>query len=194
MYCLKGKKKWVSNVKKLLYDYRFNYVFGNQTVVNEVVFSSMFKQRIIDCFLQEWYTSKSNSSMLTLYHHLRDRFEYENYLDIVPFDLRYFLLRLRVSSHSLGIQTERYGNDRLPRNERICVYCDLNDIDDELHLLLKCPCLNNLRHTFIPRYHYNRISMFKRIELLKSENRNVLIKLCKFIKLAFKHRNSLISR
>ena len=36
--------------------------------------------------------------------------------------------------------------------------------------------------------------MFKLIELLKSENRYVLIKLCKFIKLAFNHRNSLISR
>ena len=59
--------------------------------------------------------------MLTLYHHVKERFEYENYLDIVPFDLGYFLLRLRVSSHSLRIQTGRYGIDRLPRNERICV-------------------------------------------------------------------------
>ena len=89
---------------------------------------------------------------------------------------QYFLLRLRVSSHSLRIQTGRYGNDRLPRNERICVDSDLNDIDDELHLLLKFPC-------FIPRYYYNRISIFKLIDLLKSENRNALIKLCKVIKL-----------
>jgi len=51
----------------------------------------MFKQRILDCFLQEWCTSKSNSTMLTLHHHVKDRFEYENYLDILPFDLRYFI-------------------------------------------------------------------------------------------------------
>jgi len=63
--------------------------FDNQTVANEVVCLSMFKQRIIDCFFQEWYTSKSNSSMLTLYHHVKDRFEYEHYLDSGPFDLRY---------------------------------------------------------------------------------------------------------
>jgi len=86
--CSKGKKNWVSIVKKLLYDYGFIIVFDNQAVVNEVVFLSMFKQRILDCFLQEWYTSKSNSSMLTLYRRVKDRFEYENYLDIVPFDLR----------------------------------------------------------------------------------------------------------
>ena len=102
-----------------------------------------------------------------------------------------FNLRLRVSSHSLRIQTGRYGNDGLPRNERICVYCDLNDIDDELHLLLNYHCLTNSSHISIPRYYYYRNSMFKLIELLKSENRNVL---CKFIKLAFNHRNSLISR
>mgnify|MGYP000398046175 FL=1 len=36
--------------------------------------------------------------------------------------------------------------------------------------------------------------MFKLIELLKSESRNVPFKLCKSIKLAFNHRNSLISR
>ena len=103
------------------------------------------------------------------------------------------MINTRVSSHSLRIQTGRYGNDRLPRNERIYVYCDLNDNDDELHLILKCPYLNNLRQTFISRYYYNRISMFKLIELLKSENRYVLIKLCKFIKLPFNHRNSLIN-
>jgi len=50
----------------------------------------MFKQRLIDCFLQKWYTSKCNSCMLTLYHQVKDRFEYENYLVIVSFDLRCF--------------------------------------------------------------------------------------------------------
>ena len=60
-------------------------------------------------------------------------------------------------------------------NGRICDYCDLNDIDDELHLLFKCPCLNGLRQPFITRYYYNRISMFSFLELLKSENRNVNI-------------------
>jgi len=37
----------------------------------------------------------------------------------------------------------------LPRKKRICVYCDLNDIDDKLNLLLKCSCLNDLRQTVI---------------------------------------------
>ena len=61
-----------------------------------------------------------------------------------------------------------------------------NDSDDELYLLLKCPWLHNLRQTVIPKYYYSIISMFKPIELLKSENKNGLTKLCIFIKLAIK--------
>ena len=53
--CLKGKKNWVSIVKKLPYDYGFNYVFDNQTVVNEVVFLSMFKQRILIIIINHIY-------------------------------------------------------------------------------------------------------------------------------------------
>jgi len=49
-----------------------------------------------------------------------------------------------------------------------------------MHILLKCPCLNDLndlRQNFISRHNYNIIRMFKPVEWLKSENRNVLIKL-----------------
>ena len=49
--------------------------------------------------------------------------------------------------------------------------------NDELHCLSKRPCLYDLRQT---RYHYNKVSMFKLIKLVKSENENVLIKLSKF--------------
>jgi len=38
----------LSIVNKLLYDYGFNYVFDNQSFVNEVAFLSMFKQNYLD--------------------------------------------------------------------------------------------------------------------------------------------------
>ena len=44
-------------------------------------------------------------------------------------------IKTETDSHSLRIHTGRYGNDRLPRNELIRVYCKLNDIDDELNIL-----------------------------------------------------------
>jgi len=71
--------------------------------------------------------------MLTLYHQVKNRFEYENNLDIVPFDLRYFYQDLechRIHSEFKHDVMEMIGYHV---NERICVYCDLYDIDDELH-------------------------------------------------------------
>jgi len=51
--CLLGHTNWVSNVKTLLHDYGFSNVF---TTVNSDVlqaFPLLFKQRVIDCFVQE---------------------------------------------------------------------------------------------------------------------------------------------
>lgn len=189
--CLNGKKNWVSSVKKLLYDYGFNYVFDNQVELNTDLFINLFRQRIIDCFLQGWYNTKANSPVLNLYNHIKDNFEYESFLDKLPYDLRNYFIRLRVSSHSLRIQSGRYN--RIPRNERICVFCNTNDIDDEFHFLFKCPCFNDLRTTFIPRYFLFRQSMFKFLQLLQSQNKTILIKVCKYIKLAFARRNSIMS-
>ena len=43
------------------------------------------------------------------------------------------LAELRLSSHQLNIEVGKHNN--IPRNERKCTLCDLNDIDDEFHLL-----------------------------------------------------------
>jgi len=49
---------------------------------------------------------------------LNDVYEFENKGSV------YLIGDLNSRVGSLRIQTGRYGNDRLPRNERICVYCD----------------------------------------------------------------------
>ena len=71
---------------------------------------------------------------------------------------------------------------------------------DDVHLLTTVICINvafmivmlMVVMSSVKRF-VNIISMFKLIQLLKTGNRNLLIKLCKFIKLAFNHRNLLIS-
>ena len=44
------------------------------------------------------------------------------------------LVRFRISSHQLRIETGRY--EKIPRNERICYFCTSNKIEDENHFLL----------------------------------------------------------
>ena len=50
-----------------------------------------------------------------------------------------------MSSHDLNIERGRYNNPITPINQRICTKCELNEIDDEIHLLLHCSAMNNER-------------------------------------------------
>ena len=50
-----------------------------------------------------------------------------------------------MSSHDLNIERGRYNNPITPVNQRICTRCELNEIDDEIHLLLHCSAMNNER-------------------------------------------------
>ena len=50
-----------------------------------------------------------------------------------------------MSSHDLHIERGRYNNLITPVNQRICTRCELNEIDDEIHLLLHCSAMNNER-------------------------------------------------
>ena len=59
---------------------------------------------------------------------------YENYLEL-PFYLRNPLTKLRISNHSLQVETERFNLPPLPIDQRKCFFCE-NFIEDELHSCL----------------------------------------------------------
>ena len=52
--CNIGHTNWVSNVKSMLNNYGFPYVFDNPSSVNVKMFINDFKCRLIDTFKQEW--------------------------------------------------------------------------------------------------------------------------------------------
>lgn len=127
--------------------------------------------------------------MLDLYHSTKSIFEYEHYLDLVPSNLRLFVTRLRISAHTLRIHTGRYSRNRIPRNERYCQCCNSGQIEDEYHFIIVCPYYQNLRIVYVKQYYRNNPSMFKFIQLLKSENKHTLCKLAIFYKRAIEERN-----
>ena len=191
--CNKGYKNWVSNVKKLLNDYGFAYVFDNPNTVHVNAFINEFKCRIIDTFKQVWNGNISNSAVLDMYRTFKTSLDYETYLDLVPKSLRLYFVQLRVSVHPLRIQTGRYARNNIPRNERYCLCCNSRDIEDEYHFICICHCYCQLRKTYIKRFYYVNPSVFKFHQLLTSCNKNEIMNVCKYIKEAFTIRNSIIN-
>ena len=119
--CIEGRKNWVSEIKKMLTESRFSYVWKDPLFVSQKEFALIFKQRLIDNFIQGCFATISTSPSLHLYKYLKENCSYETYLDILPSGLRTLIFKLRTSSRSLRIQTGRFGPNRILRNERICL-------------------------------------------------------------------------
>ena len=70
---------------------------------------------------------------------MKTDFKYEAYLDMISnSQYRYLLTQMRISAHRLRIETDRYGRNRIIQSDRVCVYCNYNEIDDEFHFILVC--------------------------------------------------------
>ena len=70
----------------------------------------------------------------------------EGYLLLLP-NLKHMstIARFRMSSHTLAIETGRHAKPKIDKEERKCRYCNLDDVEDEKHFLLKCPLYNEER-------------------------------------------------
>ena len=101
------------------------------------------------------------------------------------------MTKLRVSSHRLQIEAGRWVKpNRIPVNERVCVFC--NVLEDEFHFVLECKQYASLRTTYISKYYWNRPSMVKFIDLINTTNKTVCLKLSVFIHKAFNNRSAVL--
>ena len=118
----------------------------------------------------------------SLYKHIKTIFEFEYYLNNLPHNLRLAMARIRTSNHRLPIETGRYRQNRVPRDERVCTKCDSGLVGDEYHFILVCsnPILKALREKYIaPFYRFNP-NMDKLKELFCNRGRK-LFKLARFV-------------
>ena len=93
---------------------------------------------------------------LRTYALFKTTFKFEPYLDTLSdFTTRSSFAKLRLSAHSLQIETGRYEVRKTPKEERYCGYCKTLGnylVEDEAHFLVSCPLFNEERveiHKFI---------------------------------------------
>ena len=108
--------------------------------------------------------------------------------------------RFRTSSHSLHIETGRHTIPYTPAENRLCSFCDLNSVDDEIHMLLKCTFHKTERENLnlcIQHYLQRPISEFTDQELfckvMKMKCPEVLNAIGKYLYTGFSRRKTLSS-
>ena len=103
-------------------------------------------------FIKFWEEKLQNSPKLEFYRRSKIHYAPDSFIDdLCKCPSRKDLLKLRTSNHSLFVETGRYSNPKLPREERICQYCDQHEVEDEHHLLLSCKLYSNLRDIFFDK-------------------------------------------
>ena len=118
----------------------------SQNIGDTNKFMLSFKESIVRIFTQRWRKDFESLSKLCTYALVKKYFCVEPYiLHIRENHLITAMTRYRMSSHDLNIERGRFNNPITPKNQRICTRCELNEIDDEIHLLLHCSAINNVR-------------------------------------------------
>ena len=106
------KPNWALHVKHLLSIYGFRNVWEAQYVENSKSFLEIFKQKVKDCFVQEWHSrvedSLKDSNRARTFIHIT-KFKAQPYLDIITVKkFQTSLSQLRLSSHRLHVETGRW--------------------------------------------------------------------------------------
>ena len=97
-----------------------------------------------------WSDILRTSQKLSFYCTIKDDYSPSPYLVLSrKSPSRKALVRFRMSSHQLRIETGRY--EKIPRDERICYSCTSNKIEDESHFLLECKAYSQIGDTFFSK-------------------------------------------
>jgi hypothetical protein len=180
-------KNWATQVKNILFEHGFQDIWLYENIDNYTV--ELIKKRITDTYCQSWYSNINNSPRLRTYAIFKHTLTREKYLDIIHENkFRYALARFRVSAHRLAIETGRYTGTEI--NERICLSCNMNQVESEYHFLLVCPKYRELRYKFLKPYFCRWPTLNKFQFLLNCNSNKTLYSLAKYIYFANRIRDN----
>ena len=133
----------------------------------------------------------------------------EPYLHIIENYKCTLLTRFRIGICPLRIETGRYegGNKRIPVEQRVCLCCNSNQVENEVHFLIECTCYSSLRSTFfksimsemthLGQYYINARNSNARelfVYIMKSTNKYIIQALADFLYEAFEVRSNILSQ
>ena len=97
-------------------------------------------------YISLWSTTINTSQpKLRTYCRFKTDFAQENYIQLFKRSTRLNFtnfIKLRISAHTLMVEKGRHFSPKLPLSERICKLCNLHEVEDEFHFVMKCTTFN----------------------------------------------------
>ena len=169
---------WAKKVKNLIDNLGYSYLWYNEKIT-KLQLDNMIRS-VHDQYYQQLFSDLRNSPKLDTYCLIKTTFETEKYLTkVTNVNHRIALTKFRCATHKLLIEEGRYRN--IPREDRICIKCNMNEVETEYHFLLVCPFYRDIRHRILPKYYCHWPNMNKFKYLLKTLQSSTLRQLAKYI-------------
>ena len=115
--------------------------------------------------------SHGSDSKLRTFSQFKTVFKLENYIVQFPLRIRRNLTKLRISAHSLAIETGRYTRPKTDVDKRVCFHC--KEIESEFHLIFHCKLYTSERGIFAAK-----LSKFSNLSFTPCTNTFSLIMSC----------------
>lgn len=183
IFSLNGTKtKWINSAESIFNECGMNNIWLYQNFCNRTWLTKCVKQKLLDQFLQKWF-SYSNSSSKGISYNLFTNFNFQlqNYLSSeLSNNDKAVLSKFRSSNTKLPIETGRWYN--IPHENRLCNICK-DDIGDEYHYILCCKAFTNYRNIYIPEFFRTKPNTIKFFTLFNTKDIHLLKSLCRFIKI-----------
>ena len=175
--------KWLNKIRTILTNVGRYDIWLLQNGKEAALCKLYLKQTLHDQNLQNWHDSLRNSNKGQMYSIYKDNIQFEPYLTILKRNEYLILAKFRTGNHYLPVEKDRWNGVEI--SERKCNLCNLHDIGDEMHYLLKCPFFETSRKLYLNRHYYTRPNILKFQELMKTKSKKQLQNLCMFIKCIF---------
>jgi hypothetical protein len=184
----RGKRNWVTKVREFLFMHGFGIVWVNQGVGSITEFICELKQRLIDCHWQKVNAHVHQSERFREYCMFTgNNQEVPMYLQIdIDRHIKFVVTKFRFGISDLRVHMLRYRN--CLSSSLVCPLCHACN-DDEIHFLLCCPMLTDLRKQLIPLKFYREPNAFRFSLLMASTNINIVRNLCIYLYKAFQFRS-----
>ena len=140
------KGAWASAVEDTLVRTGLHDSFINNSIVN----TSIIKDTLYSLHQNKWSQDILYKPKLRTFVTIKSCYGSEKYV-CAPLSKRQRSLcaQLRSGILPLHLETGRYRG--VIEEERICTYCDLNDIENEFHFMFYCPLYHELRQRLFNR-------------------------------------------
>ena len=193
-----GFRTWFTDVREILEKWDLQvYIYKEHFSVAEISnCMSVLRDKLQQDFLDSCMKEIETLPALRSYRLFKHEHNLDYYLLYVrDFGLRKVLSKFRLSSHCLAIERGRHVRPKIPPDNRLCTFCDLHKIEDEIHFLTECPLYQEERNKFynvLDREGYvlktsNNESLFCQVMKLQG---SVPFYLSLFISKCFKKRES----